>query len=71
MQEVLSVVRRLAEEGMTLILVTQEMRFAREVCDRPVFMHGGRIIEQGPPSQLFDRPSTPELARFIGMVGGR
>ena len=70
-QEVLSVVRQLAEEGMTLILVTHEMRFAREVCDRLVFMHGGRIIEQGPPAELFDRPSTPELAQFIGMVEAR
>ncbi|MGJ2409038.1 ATP-binding cassette domain-containing protein, partial [Salmonella enterica subsp. enterica serovar Paratyphi A] len=56
--EVLGVVRKLAEEGMTLILVTHEMRFAREVCDRLVFMHGGRIAEQGPPAELFDRPST-------------
>ncbi len=69
--EVLGVVRKLAEEGMTLILVTHEMRFAREVCDRLVFMHGGRIIEQGPPAELFDRPSTPELAQFIGMVEAR
>ena len=69
--EVLGVVRKLAEEGMTLILVTHEMRFAREVCDRLVFMHGGRIIEQGPPAELFDRPATPELAQFIGMVEAR
>ncbi|CAO3438540.1 ABC transporter, ATP-binding protein (cluster 3, basic aa/glutamine/opines) [Azospirillum endophyticum] len=69
--EVLGVVRKLAEEGMTLILVTHEMRFAREVCDRLVFMHGGRIAEQGPPAELFDRPATPELAQFIGMVEAR
>ncbi len=69
--EVLSVVRKLAEEGMTLLLVTHEMRFAREVCDSLVFMHGGRIIEQGPPADLFDHPKTAELAQFVGMVEAR
>lgn len=67
--EVLSVVRKLAEDGMTLILVTHEMRFAREVCDTLVFMHGGRIAEQGAPDAVFTRPQTPELAQFIGMIG--
>lgn len=69
--EVLSVVRKLAEEGMTLLLVTHEMRFAREVCDSLVFMHGGRIIEHGAPADLFDHPATPELAQFVGMVDAR
>lgn len=66
--EVLSVVRKLAEDGMTLIMVTHEMRFAREVGDQLVFMHQGRIHEQGNPRSLFDAPSTPEFANFIGAV---
>src|SRR5471030_1331875 len=66
--EVLAVVRGLAEEGMTLLMVTHEMRFAREVCDRVVFMHQGRIHEIGPPEEVFAKPRTPELRQFLGMV---
>lgn len=66
--EVLSVVRTLAEEGMTLIMVTHEMRFAREVGDQLVFMHQGRIHERGAPAELFASPSTPELANFVRSV---
>ncbi|WP_445680861.1 amino acid ABC transporter ATP-binding protein [Radicibacter daui] len=66
--EVLAVVRQLAKEGMTLIMVTHEMRFAREVCDKLVFMHQGRIHEEGSPAELFSAPKTPELAQFIGLV---
>lgn len=68
--EVLAVVRQLAEDGMTLILVTHEMRFAREVCDTLVFMHGGRILEQGDPERVFTKPQTAELAQFVGAVLG-
>ncbi|WP_345933665.1 amino acid ABC transporter ATP-binding protein [Tistrella bauzanensis] len=64
--EVLAVVRTLAEEGMTLVMVTHEMRFAREVCDELVFMHQGRIHERGAPKDLFAHQQTPELAAFIG-----
>jgi len=63
--EVLGVVRKLAEDGMTLIMVTHEMRFAREVGDQLLFMHEGRIHEQGSPARLFAAPGTPELANFI------
>ncbi|MDH0094094.1 amino acid ABC transporter ATP-binding protein [Achromobacter mucicolens] len=66
--EVLSVVRELAADGMTLLMVTHEMRFAREVCDRVVFMHQGRVHEIGPPEQLFTAPATPELRQFLGMT---
>jgi polar amino acid transport system ATP-binding protein len=66
--EVLGVVRKLAEDGMTLIMVTHEMRFAREVGDQLVFMHQGKIHERGDPRQVFAAPSTPELANFIGSV---
>ena len=64
--EVLAVVRQLAEEGMTLVMVTHEMRFAREVCDKLVFMHQGRIHETGAPEDVFANPKTPELASFVG-----
>jgi polar amino acid transport system ATP-binding protein len=66
--EVLAVVGELAKEGMTLLMVTHEMRFAREVCDRVVFMHLGRVHEIGPPEDVFMHPRTPELQQFLGMV---
>lgn len=66
--EVLAVVRELAADGMTLLMVTHEMRFAREVCDRVVFMHQGRVHEIGPPEELFTAPATPELRQFLGMT---
>ncbi|WP_332701282.1 amino acid ABC transporter ATP-binding protein [Devosia sp.] len=65
--EVLAVVRELAAEGMTLIMVTHEMRFARDVCSRVVFMHQGRVHEIGPPEQVFANPQTPELRQFLGV----
>ncbi|MGN6578440.1 MAG: amino acid ABC transporter ATP-binding protein [Bordetella sp.] len=65
--EVLAVVRELAADGMTLLMVTHEMRFAREVCDRVVFMHQGRIHESGAPQALFQAPQTPELRQFLGL----
>ncbi|AUG52164.1 amino acid ABC transporter ATP-binding protein [Thalassospira marina] len=68
--EVLAVVRQLAEEGMTLVMVTHEMRFAREVCDTLVFMHQGRIHESGNPEHVFASPKTPELANFVGGLAG-
>jgi len=68
--EVLRVVESLAEDGMTLLMVTHEMRFARKVCDRLVFMHAGRIHEMGPPDELFDRPQTPELKQFLSALHG-
>lgn len=66
--EVLTVVRELAKEGMTLLMVTHEMRFAREVCDRVVFMHQGRVHETGPSEAVFNNPQTPELRHFLGMA---
>lgn len=65
--EVLQVVRRLAQEGMTLITVTHEMNFAREVCSRVVFMHLGRVHEIGRPEEVFGAPKTPELRQFLGL----
>ena len=66
--EVLRVVEALAEEGMTLLMVTHEMNFARKVADRVVFMHAGRIHEMGPPGELFGRPATPELKQFLSAL---
>jgi polar amino acid transport system ATP-binding protein len=65
--EVLAVMRDLATQGMTLVMVTHEMRFAREVCQRLVFMHQGRIHEMGPPEAIFAAPKTAELRQFIGV----
>ena len=66
--EVLRVVESLADEGMTLLMVTHEMSFARKVSDRLVFMHAGRIHEIGPPEQLFGAPQTPELKQFLSSI---
>ncbi|MFN4166038.1 MAG: amino acid ABC transporter ATP-binding protein [Ferrovibrio sp.] len=66
--EVLKVVKTLADQGMTLIMVTHEMAFAREVADLLVFMHQGRVHEIGPPAALFDAPQTPELRQFLGAM---
>ena len=59
----------LADDGMTLLMVTHEMQFARRVADRILFMHAGRIHEQGPPQQLFEQPRTPELQQFLSALG--
>ncbi len=66
--EVLKVVEGLAEEGMTLLMVTHEMNFARKVADRVVFMHAGRIHEIGPPEEIFGAPKTPELQQFLATL---
>ena len=68
--EVLRVVESLAQEGMTLLMVTHEMSFARRVSDRLVFMHAGRIHEVGPPEQVFGAPQTPELKQFLSALDG-
>ncbi|MGR4871608.1 amino acid ABC transporter ATP-binding protein [Variovorax sp. LARHSF232] len=66
--EVLRVVESLAEEGMTLLMVTHEMSFARKVSDRVIFMHQGRVHEMGPPEHLFGSPQTPELQQFLSSL---
>ena len=66
--EVLRVVESLADEGMTLLMVTHEMSVARKVSDRLVFMHAGRIHEMGPPEQLFGNPQTAELKQFLSAL---
>jgi polar amino acid transport system ATP-binding protein len=66
--EVLQVVERLAADGMTLLMVTHEMAFARKVAHRVIFMHQGRIHEMGPAQALFDQPQTPELRQFLSSL---
>ncbi|MGE0314961.1 MAG: amino acid ABC transporter ATP-binding protein [Lautropia sp.] len=66
--EVLQVVESLADDGMTLLMVTHEMRFARKVGDRVIFMHQGRVHESGDPERMFDAPETPELRQFLASV---
>ena len=66
--EVLDVMKQLAREGMTMVVVTHEMGFAREVGDRVIFMDGGRIIEQGTPEQVFEHPENARLKEFLGKI---
>jgi polar amino acid transport system ATP-binding protein len=66
--EVILVLENLAREGMTMVLVTHEMGFARRSADKVVFMHQGRIWEEGPPAKLFEAPATAELASFIDAI---
>jgi polar amino acid transport system ATP-binding protein len=68
--EVLIVMRRLAEEGMTMIIVTHEIHFARDVGDRIIFMDGGVIVEQGPPGQTLASPSSERLKLFLRRYQG-
>ena len=66
--EVLRVVEGLANDGMTLLMVTHEMNFARKVADRVIFMHQGRVHEMGAPEALFSTPQTPELQQFLNAL---
>ncbi len=66
--EVLRVVESLAQEGMTLLMVTHEMSFARKVSNRVIFMHQGRVHEMGPPADIFGSPQTPELKQFLSSL---
>ncbi|NNV06307.1 amino acid ABC transporter ATP-binding protein [Geobacillus sp. C56-T2] len=66
--EVLSVMKQLANEGMTMVVVTHEMGFAREVGDRVLFMDGGYIVEEGKPEELFDRPQHERTKAFLSKV---
>ncbi len=67
--EVLDLMRRVAERRQTMLIVTHEMQFAREIADRVIFMEGGRIVEQGSPQQLFDHPQDPRTREFLKRVG--
>ena len=64
----LDVMKELAHEGMTMVVVTHEMGFAREVADRVVFMSDGAILEEGAPAALFDHPKSERLQSFLAKV---
>jgi polar amino acid transport system ATP-binding protein len=66
--EVLDVMRGLAKDGMTMVVVTHEMGFARDVGDTVVFMDGGVVVEQGAPKQVIDHPRHPRTQAFLGKV---
>ena len=66
--EVLNVMKQLADEGMTMIVVTHEMGFAREVGTRILFMDGGKIAEQGTPEEIFTNPKNPRTKEFLSKV---
>jgi ABC-type histidine transport system ATPase subunit len=66
--EVLRVMRALADEGRTMIVVTHEMGFAREVADRAVFLDQGRVEAEGEPARLLSQPDSPRLRAFLGAV---
>jgi polar amino acid transport system ATP-binding protein len=66
--EVLDVMRKLAEDGMTMMVVTHEMSFAQEVADRVVFMDGGVVVEEGPPAEVLTNPKAERTRRFLRMV---
>ena len=67
-QEVLDVMKQLATEGMTMLVVTHEMGFAREVADRVVFMDEGVVVEEGPPDRIFDDPANERTRQFLRAV---
>jgi len=65
---VLAAVRDLKAEGMTMVIATHEMSFAREVADEVAFLHDGRIVEQGPPERVLSSPQLPETKRFLSRL---
>ncbi|MCX7570656.1 amino acid ABC transporter ATP-binding protein [Tumebacillus sp. DT12] len=69
--EVLKVMKELADDGMTMVVVTHEMAFARDAADRVVFIDQGVIVEQGPPGDLFERPQQERTRQFLNRLGGR
>jgi len=66
--EVLGVMKDLAKEGRTMIIVTHEMGFAKEVADRVIFIHDGQIAEEGPPEAIFEHPENERLQNFLGQI---
>jgi polar amino acid transport system ATP-binding protein len=67
-QEVLEVMRRLADEGMTMVVVTHEMGFAREAASRMLFMDHGSVVQEGDPRAMFDKPEHPRLRQFLNRI---
>ncbi|MEK3660794.1 amino acid ABC transporter ATP-binding protein [Paenibacillus sp. FSL F4-0236] len=68
--EVLKVIKQLAAEGMTMVIVTHEMKFAADVADRIILMDGGRILEQGTPQEVLEHPQHPRALQFLNRISG-
>jgi polar amino acid transport system ATP-binding protein len=66
--DVLAVIRELAREGMTMLIATHEMGFARDIADRVCFLEAGHILEQGPPEKIFTAPENPRTRQFLGRI---
>ena len=66
--EVLNVIRELAEGGMTMVIATHEMAFARDIADRVCFLDEGVILEEGPPEQIFSAPREPRTQQFLARI---
>jgi ABC-type polar amino acid transport system ATPase subunit len=69
--EVLEVIETLANDGMTMIVVSHELAFAREVADRVLFMDEGRVVEQGTPEQVLSNPTTERAQRFLRLMSAK
>lgn len=67
--EVLNLIKQLAKQHQTMLIVTHELQFAREVADRVIFMADGQFVEQGPPQQIFNHPNDPRLQAFLTQIG--
>lgn len=67
--EVLNLIKQLAQQQQTMLIVTHELQFAREVADRVIFMADGQFVEQGPPEQIFNHPNDPRLKAFLTQIG--
>ena len=66
--EVLEVMRKLAADGMTMVVVTHEMQFAKDVADRVIFMEGGVVVEEGTPDEVFNHPKHERTKNFLGHI---
>jgi polar amino acid transport system ATP-binding protein len=66
--EVLTLISELKSEGMTMVIATHEMGFAKKIADNVIFLHEGRVHESGTPNQIFDSPQSPELKAFLGAL---
>lgn len=67
-KEVLRTIRKIADEGITMLIVTHEIDFARELCDRIIFMDGGKIVEQGTPKEIFNHPKEKRTREFVDLI---
>ena len=66
--QILDLMKKLAKEGMTMVVVTHEMGFAREVANRVLFMDNGQILEEAPPEEFFQHPKDPRLKEFLSKI---